>query len=82
MTETKLPDCVPYEQKMQQEKMEDEEAKRIEELLEGLSDEEEDRLETYHAENCADGVLDDELYDSYQDWLMTLTREEIIEILF
>ena len=57
------------------------EQEKCEKLIASLSDEDEDKLETYHAENCADGVLDDELYDSYQSWLMELNSEEILSIL-
>ena len=57
------------------------EQEKCEKLIASLSDEDEDKLETYHAENCADGVLDDELYESYESWLETLNSEEIMKIL-
>jgi hypothetical protein len=67
--------------KERQEEWQDQENAKIEALLNSLDKEQEDKLQTYHTENCADGVLDDELYDSYQDWLGTLNREEIMQIL-
>ena len=64
-----------------QEEWQDQENEKCEKLIASLSDEDEDKLETYHAENCADGVLDDELYESYQSWLETLNSEEILNII-
>jgi len=64
-----------------QEEWQDQENEKCEKLIASLSDEDEDKLETYHAENCADGVLDDDLYDSYQSWLETLNSEEIMKII-
>lgn len=63
------------------ERWQDQEQEKCEKLIASLSDEDEDKLETYHAENCADGVLDDELYESYQSWLETLNSEEIMRII-
>ena len=63
------------------EREQDKENERCEKLIASLSDEQEDKLQDYHAENCADGVLDDELYDNYQDWLGTLNSEEIMKII-
>lgn len=63
------------------ERWQDQEQEKCEKLIASLSDEDEDKLETYHAENCADGVLDDELYASYQSWLETLNSEEILNII-
>lgn len=64
-----------------QEEWQDQENEKCEKLIASLSDEQEDKLQDYHAENCADGVLDDELYDNYQDWLGTLNSQEIMDIL-
>lgn len=63
------------------ERWQDQENEKCEKLIASLSDEDEDKLETYHAENCADGVLDDDLYDNYQSWLETLNSEEILNII-
>ena len=63
------------------ERWQDQENEKCEKLIASLSDEDEDKLETYHAENCADGVLDDDLYDNYQSWLETLNSEEILKII-
>jgi hypothetical protein len=63
------------------ERWQDLEQEKCEKLIASLSDEDEDKLETYHAENCADGVLDDELYENYQSWLSELNSEEILNII-
>ena len=63
------------------ERWQDQENEKCEKLIASLSDEDEDKLETYHAENCADGVLDDELYADYETWLETLNSEEILSII-
>jgi len=63
------------------ERWQDQEQEKCEKLIASLSDEDEDKLETYHAENCADGVLDDDLYDNFQSWLETLNSEEILSII-
>jgi len=40
----------------------------------------EDFLQTIHAENYADGVLDDDLGDHYEDWITNdLMQEELME---
>lgn len=78
--ENNLPDCVPYEQKMQQEKLEDEEAEKLEKLIDGLTDEDEEKLKEAHADvylGC-----DDDMSDAYEAWLCDLIREEIIDIIF
>jgi hypothetical protein len=64
-----------------QEEWNDKEAEKCEKLIASLSDEDEDKLQTYHAENCADGVLDDDLYADYETWLETLNSEEILNII-
>lgn len=40
----------------------------------------EDFLMEYHAENEAEGVLDDDLPDAYEGWVTNLEPDEIIEL--
>lgn len=42
------------------------------EIIDNLTDEQEEELQTIHAEQ-ADGVLDDDLSDDYERWLENLT---------
>lgn len=49
---------------------------RREEILENLTDEQEEELQTIHAEQC-EGVLDDDLPDDYERWLENLTLMDL-----
>jgi len=39
-----------------------------------------DFLSTYHAENEADGVLDDELYDHFENWVVNLETQDLLTL--
>ncbi len=42
------------------------------EIIDNLTDEQEEELQSIHAEQC-EGVLDDDMPDDYEKWLENLT---------
>ncbi len=50
-------------------------------LIDNLTTAQEQKLQAEHAENGADGVLDDDMEDSFESWLEDLRLEELNEII-
>lgn len=49
-------------------------------LFDRLTDNDEEKLQTAHADQ-ADGVLDDDLVDDYERWLENLTLKDMLKII-
>ena len=65
--------------KERQEEWEDQENAKLENLIDNLSDEDEEKLKDAHADQYEG--LDDDMPDDYENWLMGLNRFEIESIL-
>lgn len=37
-------------------------------------------LQEYHADHCAEGVLDDDMPDAFDSWVVDLSEEDLIKI--